>query len=150
MSEVAIRVKPVDKAVEKYLERARAGRALYEFFVQNPKRNPIEAAISMKQTLKEKMSKDETWDLWETKLKGIGYDGWLDATLRKGVARFVPGIEYGAKYWRQFYEQFSKHLAEGLKKVYALPRVTLDDAIRRAEVMIRHNAEFKFIKKHVA
>ena len=145
--EVVVRVKPVDKTVEKYFERAKLGVKDYEYYIQRPRRGPASAAISMRKTLEEKMAKKETWDKWEERLSGIGDAGVIDAALQKGVKRFVPGVEYGKKYFEQFYKQFSAHLAEGLKKVLAMPRVTLDDSIARAVEMIKHNAQFKFIKK---
>lgn len=146
---VEVKVKDIEIATKKYIERARAGAPLYAEMVKVPKRDPTAAAISMKETLKAKMRADETWDKWETKLAAVGFEGWLDAVLSKGVPRFVPGIEHGSKYWRQFYSQFKPHLEAGLAKVYALPRVTLEDSIARAAEMIRHNAKFRFVKKYI-
>ncbi|MCD6590272.1 hypothetical protein J7K74_03775 [Candidatus Woesearchaeota archaeon] len=117
--------------------------------IKQPRRDPIKAAISMRSTLEAKMADKSTWDKWQEKLEGIGFEGWLDATLNKGVPRFVPGIEYGFKYYKAFAEQFSKHLEEGLKKVLAMPKRTLDESIARAAEMIRHNAKFRFKKTFV-
>ena len=149
MAEVPVKIKPVDYVVRKWLSRARGAVEDYKAGVQAPKRNPIEAAISMKDTLKAKMAAAETWDKWESKLGAWSLDGWIKRTLEIGAARFPQGIEASQIFFKQFYEQFSKHLEEGLPKVYAIPRVTLEDAIRRAAEMIRHNAKFKFIKKPV-
>jgi len=148
MSEaLPVKLKEVDRVVQKWHDRAVAGASEYEYYVQRPKRDPIAAAISMRSTLEAKMRAKETWDKWEQKLRGVGQAGWLDAVLNKGVKRFTDGIEYGTKWYRQFYDQFSKHLAAGLPKIYAMPKATLEDAKRRAAAMIDWNAKFRFIKR---
>lgn len=146
MAELAV-AKPVDKAVEKYIERARAGKALYEYFIQRPRRGPATAAIAARKNLEEKMRLKETWDKWEARLAGVGDKGVITAAVTKGVPRFVPGIEYGAKFWEQFYKEFKPHLEAGLAEVLTMPKVTLDDSIARAAAMIKHNAKFRFVKK---
>jgi len=148
-TEIKIEAKPVDLAARKYLERARAGAKLYEERVKTPRRDPTKAAVSMRDTLEAKMRDKSTWDKWEERLLSVGFDGWLDATLSKGVARYVPGVEYGFKYWKQFYEQFKPHLEEGMKRVHAMPRVTLEDSIARAAEMIRWNAKFRYKKRFI-
>jgi len=145
--EIPIRVKPVDYVAEKYLTRARAAVEDWKKWIANPRRGPATAAIAARGDLEAKMRKKETWDKWEARLKAIGDKGVIAAALAK-ADRFPQGIEYGAKYYKQFYEQFSKHLEEGLKKVLAMPKVTLDDAKRRACAMIDWNAKFRFVKKY--
>ncbi|MEM4976652.1 MAG: hypothetical protein QXT64_04940 [Desulfurococcaceae archaeon] len=142
-----ISIKPVDKTVEKWMNRARAGVDLYRIYTAAPKRSPTEAALSMKETLQQKMARPETWDKWEKNRRAVGDAGWLYGVQTKGVARYPQGIEAGRKYYEQFYTQFKPHLEAGLAKVYAIPRVTIDDAVRRAETMIRHNYTFRFEKK---
>lgn len=146
MSE-AVRIKPVDYVTKKWLERARAAVEDYKLGVQNPRRDPIKAAISMKDTLMRKMAARETWDKWEQKLSAWNLEAWSKRAVNVGANRYPTGIEASQDTFKQFYEQFSKHLAEGLPKVYSIPRVTLDDSIRRAAEMIRHNAKFRFIPK---
>jgi len=142
-----IKVKPVELTVKKWLERARAGATLYAERVKSPRRDPIKAAIAKRADLEAKMQKKETWDKWETRLSAVGMEGWLKATLTKGVERYPRGIEFGKDKFADFYEQFSKHLEAGLAKVLAMPKVTLEDSIRRAAEMIRWNAQFKYVPR---
>jgi len=142
-----VKVKPVDYVASKWKSRAQSAVEDYKRFVQSPSRDPIAAAISMKETLVAKMRSDETWRKWEEKLSAVGFKGWLEAVLTKGVQRYPQGIEFGSKYYEQFYSEFSKHLEAGLEQIYRMPRVTLEDSINRAAAMIRHNAKFRFIKK---
>jgi len=144
-----VKAKPVEVALDKYIRRATAAKDDYVRGVQNPRRDPTEAAISMRSTLEAKMASKETWDKWEDRLRSVGFKGWQEATLNKGANRFLDGIRYGAKYWKQFYEQFKDHLEKGLAQVHAMPRATLDDSVRRAEFMIRWNAKFRFKKSYV-
>ena len=147
MAEIPISIKPVDYVVQKWRKRAEAAVEDYRIRVQSPKRDPIKAALSMKETLMRKMALRETWDKWEQKLGAWTLEAWAKRASTIGAERFPGGIAAGELIYRQFYEQFSKHLAEGLAKVYALPRVTLEDSIRRAAEMIRHNAKFRFLPK---
>ena len=142
-----IKVKPLDLTVKKWLERARAGATLYAERVKNPRRDPTKAAIAKRADLEAKMSNKTTWDKWETRLSAVGFDGWLNAVLNKGVQRYPSGIEFGKTKFADFYEQFSKHLEAGLSKVLAMPKVTLEDSIRRAAEMIRWNAQFKYVPR---
>ena len=146
-AEVPVKVKPVDLTVRKYLERARSATPIYEERIKNPRRDPIRAAISMRASLEQKMARKETWDKWEARLSMWDQASWIDVTLKKGVQRYAQGVEIGADRYRMFYEQFSKHLEEGLRRILAMPKDTLDDSIRRAAEMIRWNAKFKFIKR---
>lgn len=149
MATPVIRVKDVPIVVRKWIQRIRASKDFWVDGIQHPKRNPIEAALSMKETLMRKMADPATWDKWEEKLKGIKLEDWIKATIEKGGPRWVPGCEFGSGKYEMFYSEFKTHLEAGLAEVYKLPRVTLEDAIRRAETMIRHNAKFKFIPKGI-
>jgi len=144
-----IKVKSVEDALAKYLKRTEVARDDYVKGIQNPKRDPTKAAISMRSTLEAKMASKATWDKWQEKLESVGFKGWQEGALKKGADRYLPGVRMGAKYWKQFYTQFKPHLEEGLRKVYALPRATIDDSCKRAETMIRHNAKFRYKKRYI-
>lgn len=141
-----VEIKPVDKTVDKQLSRTEAGRADYEYYVQNPRRDPVEGAISMRSTLEAKMRNAETWDKWEDHLKKVGGKGVIDAAVSKGPGRLVEGVRYGSKFYEQFYSEFKPHLERALDKVLALPRETLEDSKKRATTMIEENAKFSFAK----
>jgi len=147
MAEVEVKVKPVDVSARKYLDKATAGKPFYAYFVHHPKRSPTEAAIAMRATLEGKMKLTETWDKWEAKRRAVGDAGWLAGIEHKGIDRFPKGVEVGAPRWQKFYEDFKPTLEKNLAEVYRLPRVTIDDAVKRAETMIRLNAEYKYIPK---
>jgi len=137
-------VKPPELWFKKWYDRARTAGPFYEAGIKAPRRNPIEAAISMKETLMAKMADRSTWDKWEERLRSVGFEGWQKAALAKGVKRFTDGIEFGKDKFRDFAEQFAKHLEEGLRKVLTMPKRNLEEAIARAAEMIRWNAKFRY------
>lgn len=139
-----VKVKPVDRTVKKQLDRATAGRDDYEYFVQNPRQGPATAAVEKRDDLEAKMKSKDTWDKWETSLKGVGDQGVIDAAVEKGVDRFVPGVEYGSDKYASFYSEFSDHLERNLDTVLDMPKKNLQDSIKRASKMIELNAEFSF------
>jgi len=147
MAEVRVKVKPPDVSTRKLLDRVRVAKPFYIYFVQNPRASPTEEAVKMRSTLEAKMRTKATWDKWEMRRKAVGDIGWQAGALGKGADRLVPGVEHGIGYYFDFARQFFPYLAEGRAKVKKLARITLEDSIRRAATMIRHNAAFRFVKK---
>jgi len=139
-----VSVKPPEIAAKKLLDRALAARDYYVYGVRNPKRSPTEAAISMRSTLEQKMARKEIWDKWEEKRRAAGDALWSAGIELKGVQRYPQGIEFGVPKWFDFYGQFSKRLTEVLTRVYSIPRVTIDDSVRRVETLIRGLHGFRY------
>ena len=48
--------------------------------------------------------------------------------------------------YKDFASKFKEHLDKGVAEVRAMPKATLEDSIKRAEKMIRHNAMFRYKK----
>lgn len=135
MAEVSL--KPVEIAAKRYYDRATTALPYYLAGVKNPKRSPTAAALEMKDTLKEKMKRDETWDKWERRRRAAGDEGWLAGIMVKGKDRYVPGVTIGAARWADFYDKFAPKLKEVLSEVYSKPRVTVEDSIERVATLIR-------------
>jgi len=145
-----VRLRPAESILQKWVERAKAGAALYREHTATPKRDPTAAAISMKASWQAKMRAEETAAKWEQGLRNVGFQGYLYGVQVKGVQRFTSGIDAGAPYMQQFLSQFLPHVAAGLSQIYRMPKATLEDSIQRAAAMIRHNARFRFQKRGVA
>jgi len=143
MATPEVKLKPVDIAVKKYYDRTRRPD-YYLAGVRNPKRSPTEAALSMADTWHRKVSLDETKEKWMKRRAAVGDEGWIAGIELKGVARYPQGTEIGSVKMMDFLNKFYPHLAEGLKKVYSIPRVTIDDSIERVATLIRHNHEFTY------
>ena len=142
-----VRLKPADRIVAKWAERAKAGLPLYAEFTANPKRDPTAAAVSMKSTWQAKVSSAETANKWEQALRNVGFQGYLYGVRTKGINRFPSGIDSGQVYMAQFMNQFLPHLAAGLPSVLRMPKTNIEESIARAAAMIRHNAKFRFQKR---
>lgn len=134
-------------AAKKLLERVRQSKGFYIYGVQNPKVSPTEAAISQAEAWHAKVSAAETKQKWIENRKAAGDETWLAGILGKGADRWLPGVEFGVGKYLAFAEEFFPYLSAGLSKVYAIQKRTLDDSIRRAAEMIRHNAGFKRKKR---
>jgi len=136
--------KPVSRWVDKWHRRGRGAREDYKWGVENPSRDPRDAAIEQKETLVAKMAATETWDKWERRLKERGKKKWYDKTPKIGADRYTSGIEAGKPFYEEFAKAFKPHLDAGLEEIRKMPKATLEDAIAKAEAMIRHNAKFTF------
>jgi len=139
-------VKPADRWVKKYEARASVATEDYRYGIENPSANPIEQAIAHRKDLEAKMKDPKTWDKWEEALKFVGFDGWKKGALEKGVSRYPEGIRAGLDKYSDFAGKFKEHLEKGVAEVKKLPKVTIEDSIKRAEKMIRHNAMFRYKK----
>ncbi len=139
-------VKDVDRTVNKYNTRASVATDDYKFGVENPARSPTDAAIAQRKTLETKMASKETWDKWEAARKAVGDEGWRKGALDKGVDRYAPGVRAGLGKYQDFYAKFKEHLERKVEEIKKMPKVTIDDSIKRATEMIRHNAGFRYKK----
>ena len=137
-------VKPVERWVKKYEDRATVATDDYKYGIEHPSANPIEMAISHRKDLEAKMKDPKTWDKWEEALKFVGFEGWKKGALEKGVSRYPEGIRSGLAKYKDFANKFKEHLEKGVEEVKKMPKVTLDDSVKRAEKMIRHNATFRY------
>lgn len=137
-------VKPVDRWVKKYEERASVAEEDYRIGVQNPKRPPATTAIANRKVIETVMARKETWDKWEAGLRAVGDEGVIKAAVEKGAPRYVPGIRAGLSKVRDFAQKFSAHLEAGQKQVLAIPKLTLEDSKKRMIMMMEHNARFRF------
>jgi len=137
-------VKPPEFWVKRWYENARRAVDAYREGVQAPRRNPIEAAVANADVWHARVSAPETKEKWKARLSSVKFEDWLNAVLNKGAARYPNGIEFGKTKYERFAKAFHSHLEEGVRRVLAIPKRTLEDAIRRAAEMIRWNAKFTF------
>jgi hypothetical protein len=140
-------VKPPARWKKKYVDRATVATDDYKFGVEHPVRSQMEAAIAGRKTLEAKMAKKETWDKWQEGLEYVGDEGWRKGCIEKGVDRYAPGVRVGADKYSEFAEKFSEHLKVKVEEIRKLPKITIEDSIKRAAEMIRHNAAFRFKRR---
>lgn len=139
-------VKEVARWRDKYERRAAVATDDYKFGVENPARSPTDAAIAARKTLEAKMAAKETWDKWEAARKFAGDEGWRKGALEKGVDRYPIGVRVGLPKYEDFANKFKAHLEKKVEDIHKMPKVTIDDSIKRATEMIKHNAGFRYKK----
>jgi len=144
---IGVKIKSPELGARKLLERARVARPFYIYGVQNPKVSPTEAAIAMKDTWRQIMSRTETVEKWAANRAAVGDVGWLAGILGKGADRYVPGVEFGIGKYLDFASEFYPYLEKKLPEIKRMPKVTIEDSINRAAAMIRHNHAFHYKKK---
>jgi|Deesub1362A_J573_1020465.scaffolds.fasta_scaffold34448_2 hypothetical protein len=144
---VEVRLKSPEISAKKLLEKVRGARGFYLHGAMNPKISPTDAAIAQKETLKRKMADPKVWDKWAENRKAAGDETWLAGIVMKGADRLIPGVEAGIGKWYDFATQFFPYMAPAVAEVKKMPKVTIDDSVRRAEKIIRHNYNFRFKRK---
>jgi len=144
MAEGEVKIRPPEIIAGKYYVRTQASKDFYRYGVHNPKRSPTAAALAAAEDWHARVSATETLEKWKKRRAAAGDAKYYVGVDMKGVDRYPKGCEIGAVWMLDFMTKFKPHLEEGLKKVYAMPKRSLDDAVKRAEAMIRHNATFTY------
>lgn len=71
---------------------------------------------------------------------------WQNAYTGVGISRAVQGAQAKQANVTAFQSQFLPYLAQGVQKIDAMPKNTLQDGVARAVAMINYNANFKYNK----
>lgn len=81
-------------------------------------------------------------DKWKTKVAAVTLDEWKSKMLTVGVQRVAQGAQANQPKVTAFMTKFLPYLDQGVAKVQAMPKGTLQDSINRAIAMIQHNAAY--------
>jgi hypothetical protein len=71
---------------------------------------------------------------------------WQNAYTGVGISRAIQGAQANQANVTAFQAQFLPYLAQGVSKIDAMPKNTLQDGVARAVAMINYNANFKYNK----
>ena len=80
---------------------------------------------------------------WAKRVAGVDLAEWKDKALKKGLSRISQGVDGADNKMQDFASEFFPHLEAGQRIVDAMPDITLEDNISRANAMMRNNAKFK-------
>lgn len=72
----------------------------------------------------------------------VSLQQWKDAYINVGIPRVSQGAQAKQAKYTAAMEAFLPYLAQGVAKIDAMPKVTLQDSINRATAMIQHNAAY--------
>jgi hypothetical protein len=71
---------------------------------------------------------------------------WQNAYTNIGISRAIQGAQSKQSNVTAFQNQFLPYLQQGVAKIDAMPKNTLQDGVARAVAMINYNAQFKYNK----
>lgn len=72
----------------------------------------------------------------------VSLQSWKDSYINVGIPRVSQGAQLKKQKYTDAMAAFLPYLAQGVAKIDAMPKVTLEDGIARATAMIRHNAAY--------
>lgn len=73
----------------------------------------------------------------------VSLQDWQAAMTNIGIPRVSQGAQSKQSKVGSFMAEFLPYLAQGVARIDAMPKATIEDSINRATAMIRHNAGFK-------
>lgn len=126
-------VKDAKVWADKQLARVRVSGDDYRKGVENPKRNPIEAALAKKEKWKANMMKAIQEDRWAKTMSKLTLDDWRKPTLELGTERFIRGVEANEGKIRAFIDKFQPMLSSHSASIEAMPDTT--DSEREARML---------------
>ena len=90
-----------------------------------------------------KITAEETQKKWKENVSKVDVGEWKEMMINKGVPAISRGVDMAKSKVEDFASQLLAHIEAGLKKIEAMPDLTLEDSIARATEWIRHMAKFK-------
>lgn len=73
----------------------------------------------------------------------VSLQEWQNAYINVGIPRVSQGAQAKQAKYTAAMADFLPYLAQGVAKIDAMPKTTLQDSIARATAMIQHNANYK-------
>lgn len=79
---------------------------------------------------------------YKNNVSRVSLQQWQDAYVNVGIPRVSQGAQAKQAKYNAAMADFLPYLAQGVAKIDAMPKVTLQDSIARATAMIQHNANY--------
>lgn len=79
---------------------------------------------------------------WVRRVSAVTLQDWQQAMVTKGLGRIQSGAQAAQPKVQSFMSEFLPYVDQGVAKVKAMPKGTVEAGIARAGAMIRHNAGF--------
>lgn len=103
---------------------------------------PSQAAIKQQDVMVQNFTQSVASGKWARNLGKVTLQDWQNAVVNVGIPRITSGAAKAQPKMADFMTQFLPYVQQGVQKLQATPRGTLDQNINRAVTMIRHNAAF--------
>lgn len=111
--------------------------------VEKVDKAPSELAIANKEKLKKKLIEAIDKGIWENALKAYTLEQWKRDMKEKAIPRIPDGAEKAKGKVESFASKLLPYIDEGLRRIEAMPTLTLEDSIRKASEWIRYMANFR-------
>ena len=105
---------------------------------------PSQQAIAKQDKMKTNLIKAIDDGVWAAGLQKVTLADWKRDMTEKGVPAISRGVDIATPKVAQFASVLLPHIEAGKSAVEAMPDLTLEDNIQRAEKMIRHMASLKY------
>lgn len=99
--------------------------------VQNPDRNPIQAALAANQKRLNRLEEAKAKQTWEKKMAKLTISDWQEPALTVGADRYVTGIRRSAGKRSAFWQQQVPKLETLKSSIRAMPDATEADREKR-------------------
>jgi len=132
-----------DEIVRMWAERGAASAAAVKAGVQAVNEAPGEKAAAQADLWVQNVAKAKEKFIQNS--RAVSLQEWKTAMLNKGITNMQNGYndrQNQAKFLA-FMREFLPHVRAGAEMVRRMPKGNLQQAIARAEAMIRHNATFR-------
>jgi len=106
-----VKVKPIDRAKEKFRARVTVARPDYEFGIKNPKTRWDEAFEEAWERIKEGIMEAISKGLFIGGVRRKGHSFWADRVSRKGPGRWADETPKAADGWAAGFKPFADVLA---------------------------------------
>ena len=116
---------------EKQLRRASAAADDWAKGVQNPRRDPIAAALAAAKKREEGVRRSLEQHKWEKSMQKVSSDDWLESVQKTGAAGYRRGIETKAHKVVKAVEELQPLVDQVHKEIQAMPQDTEDQRIQR-------------------
>lgn len=80
---------------------------------------------------------------WARRVAGVSLSDWKNATLNKGVGRIATGAQQAEAKMARVAQELLPAVDAAAAEARQIPKRSIDDSVRRAEVFMRRMREFK-------
>ena len=133
------RVTP-EQAANKWRDRLSGAGAEIQAGVMAVTEAPGAAAARQKGLWLQKITASA--DKWARRVSSVSLQDWQQAMIQKGLGRISSGAQAAQPKVQSFMADFLPYVDQGVNKVKAMPKGTVEQGIARAAEMIRHNAAY--------
>jgi hypothetical protein len=105
--------------------------------------NPAQQAASKADVWQARLGQPETKAKFTRGLGRVSAEDWKNSIRQKGASRFASGVQSAQPKMQSFMTEFLPFQQQITDRVRGIPKLSLEDGIRRATEQIRGTAAFR-------